>query len=173
LSDTIRSSDASPEAKALVADIADVLKPEQLWAIAERHLKAAFERGRIASYIHGEWTDLGATVDLRQLQEDALTWEKQNFGDVPSWHALLGVQEEVGELAHAHLKGVEGIRLTPEQVREKKIDAIGDIVVFLGLYAALEGIDMNSAVRDTWANARQRRWDGNKFGGKVGLVSGE
>lgn len=41
---------------------------------------------------------------LRKLQEEQKPWVKHNFGDRPSWMPLLGAVEELGELAHAHLK---------------------------------------------------------------------
>jgi len=38
----------------------------------------------------------------------------------------MGLVEEVGELAHAHLKNEQGIRGTPEEHVQAKVDAIGE-----------------------------------------------
>lgn len=95
---------------------------------------------------------------LCYFQKDVEQWSFDNFGPQPSTNPLLGLTEEVGELSHAHLKGLQGIRHTPEQIQAMKKDAVGDIVVYLADYCAREGIDLESAVRVTWQKVRQRNW---------------
>lgn len=104
---------------------------------------------------------------LRQLQDEQRPWVQHNFGDRPSWMPLLGVMEELGELAHAHLKKAQGIR-TNEDHDAQAADAVADIVIFLADYCSAVGIDLESVVRDTWAEVRKRDWKANpKKGGVV------
>lgn len=103
---------------------------------------------------------------VRQIFEEAVLWSRANFGDQPSYRPLLGIVEEVGELCHAHLKGEQGIRLTPEQVAEKKVDAVADIMIYLFDYCGREGIDPIDALMDTWAKVVQKRnWKANPVDG--------
>jgi NTP pyrophosphatase (non-canonical NTP hydrolase) len=94
---------------------------------------------------------------LKQLQAEQLNWVKHNFGDRPSWQPLLGAVEELGELCHAHLKASQGIRIS-EPHQEAKIDAIGDIIIYLADYCSAENIDIEMAVLDTWQKVKQRDW---------------
>lgn len=96
-------------------------------------------------------------MNLRQLQDELKPWEQHNFGDRPSWYPLLGVVEEVGELAHAYLKRAEGIRLN-ENHTEKERDAVGDIVIFLADFCNAQGYDMGEIIAETWARVKQRDW---------------
>ena len=89
-------------------------------------------------------------------------WSRSNFGDQPSYLPLLGVAEETGELCHAHLKGEQGIRHTPTEVRALKIDAIGDIIIYLADYCEREGISLAEAVEKTWEVVEKRIWDAAK-----------
>ncbi len=68
-------------------------------------------------------------ITLRKLQEEQKPWVIHNFGDRPSWMPLLGLMEELGELAHAHLKEAQGIRLEENHIENAK-DAVADIVIF-------------------------------------------
>ena len=94
---------------------------------------------------------------LRKLQQEQIPWVRHNFGNRPSYWPLLGVMEEVGELAHAHLKNEQGIRNQEDHFENKK-DAIADIVIFLADYCQAEGIDFESVVQETWDKVKQRDW---------------
>lgn len=94
---------------------------------------------------------------LRRVQDEQRPWVKHNFGDRPSWMPLLGVMEELGELAHAHLKREQGIR-TNEDHDAKARDAVADIVIFLADYCSATGIDLESVVLETWEQVKQRDW---------------
>ena len=82
----------------------------------------------------------------------------RNFGAQPSYRPLLGAVEELGELTHAHLKGEQGIRHTPEAITAKKKDALADIIIYLCDYASREGLDLHEALNDAWAEVRLRDW---------------
>lgn len=97
-------------------------------------------------------------MNLTQLQNEQAAWAKRNFGVVTVDSQLLGVMEEVGELAHAVLKAEQGIRGSREQHMEDAADAIGDITIYLAGVASCLGIDMEQAVTATWANVSQRDW---------------
>lgn len=105
---------------------------------------------------------------LRRLQDEVGEWSRENFGDQPSYRPLLGAVEEVGELAHAHLKREQGIR-TNEDHRRKQLDAIGDIVIYLADYCSREGICLRAAIQDTWRLVAQRNW--KKDPEKAGIES--
>lgn len=85
-------------------------------------------------------------------------WLRRNFPNDDAGRQLLGVVEEVGELAHAHLKSLQGIRHTAEEIRAMKVDAVADIVIFLSGYCLNENIDLDAAVEATWDQVRQRDW---------------
>lgn len=72
------------------------------------------------------WTTL-----IRERDE----WVAKNFppveGEIPGNVSILGCIEEVGELAHAHLKREQGIRGSQAEHDAAAKDAIGDIVVYL------------------------------------------
>ena len=56
-------------------------------------------------------------LNFFQLELEVAEWSRRNFGPgTPmGYRALLGVVEEVGELSHAHLKQLQGIRGTPAE----------------------------------------------------------
>ena len=101
---------------------------------------------------------------LRKLQDEQRPWVKHNFGDRPSWMPLLGAMEELGELAHAHLKDAQGIR-QGEDHKAAAQDAIADIVIFLADYCSAQGYDFESIVKTTWESVRQRDWKADPVGG--------
>ena len=72
--------------------------------------------------------------------------------------------EEVGELAHAHLKKEQGIR-TNEDHEAKKIDAIGDVVFYLLDYCNKEGLDFETCINTALKEIEQRDWRKNKING--------
>ena len=97
-------------------------------------------------------------MNLTQLQNEQAAWAQRNFGTVSVDSQLLGVMEEVGELAHAVLKEEQGIRGSREQHMADAADAIGDTVIYLCGVATCLGIDMEQAVTATWASVSQRDW---------------
>lgn len=97
------------------------------------------------------------TFTLRQLQTEQRAWAQHNFPGRDPWQPLLGVVEEVGELSHAHLKAEQGIR-TNQDHAAAKIDAIGDIVIYLADYCSANGICLHTAVETTWRMVQRRDW---------------
>ena len=60
---------------------------------------------------------------------------------------LLKLQEEVGELTQAHLKGYP----------DKQCDSIGDIMVVLTIYCQQEGINLRKCLRDAYNVIKDRK----------------
>ena len=100
---------------------------------------------------------------LRQLQAEQRPWVEHNYGDRPAYWPLLGAVEELGELAHAHLKQEQGIRTNEDHAAAKR-DGVADIVIYLADYCSAEGIDMQGAVEATWREVKQRDWKADPAG---------
>lgn len=100
-------------------------------------------------------------MDLNQLQKEVGEWSCKNFPNNQPYHPLLGVQEEVGELAHAHLKMEQAIRGSTAQHFAEKFDAVGDIIVYLADYCERNQINLDDAVTGTWNDVKQRDWQKN------------
>jgi NTP pyrophosphatase (non-canonical NTP hydrolase) len=113
-------------------------------------------------------------LSLRQLQAEQAAWSARNFGENrPSHWPLLGAIEELGELAHAHLKGEQGIRYNEVQVRAKQWDALGDIIIYLLDYANLNNIDLQDAIYLTWKEVKKRDWVKNPLTAATEATSAE
>jgi NTP pyrophosphatase (non-canonical NTP hydrolase) len=104
-------------------------------------------------------------MNLLKLQNEVKEWADSNFEKHGNTLSLLGAMEELGELAHAHLKGIQGIRHTPEEIIELKRDAVADIIVYLADYCATENIDLEKTLQDTWSKVSKRNWKNNKNDG--------
>lgn len=98
-------------------------------------------------------------MNLAVLQAEQKEWVNHNFPDETEHGPLLGLAEEVGELAHAHLKHEQSIRgYDDAQYMAEAVDAIGDIVIYLASYCNRNGIDLEQAVRQTWEEVSVRDW---------------
>lgn len=107
-------------------------------------------------------------MNLTILQAEVAEWSARNFPGKLPHQPLLGLQEEVGELAHAHLKGEQGIRHSPLEIKAMKADAVGDIVIYLADYCEQNEIPLGAMVALTWSQVKERDWQKNKETGKVG-----
>ena len=83
---------------------------------------------------------------LQQIQLEVDIWTKNNFGHQTPATPILGMIEEIGELAHAHLKEIQGIR-KKDYVAAKK-DAIADIVIYLLNYYNTYRMDIPIDITD-------------------------
>ena len=95
------------------------------------------------------------SLSLSQLQAEGWKWVQHNFPNGKPYQPLLGVAEEVGELAHAHLKAEQGIRNTTSEDKE---DAIGDIIIYLADYCNRNGLDIQHSLEIAWETASKRDW---------------
>lgn len=107
-------------------------------------------------------------MQLDELQAKVKDWADQNFGpSVAPYHRnLLGLMEELGELAHAHLKREQGIRGTAEEHDSKAKDAIGDMMIFLMNYCSDRDWSLGEITQTTWEEVvRKRDWKANPTDG--------
>lgn len=97
---------------------------------------------------------------LRKLQKEVGSWTNKNFPEGKPYQPLLGLIEELGELAHAHLKNEQGIRgyTSPYKTDNEKIDAIGDLVIYLADYCERNDFDLHDCVMLTWEEVKARDW---------------
>lgn len=95
-------------------------------------------------------------------------WRDVQFPDATAEDQLIGVMEELGELAHAYHKQKFGIRgFEKGVVSGEELDAVGDIVAFLVGYCDKRGINMQDAVEYAWAQVKNRDWKKNPNNGEV------
>jgi NTP pyrophosphatase (non-canonical NTP hydrolase) len=95
-------------------------------------------------------------MKLEYLQDEVKDWTAHNFPNAEPWQPLAGAMEELGELAHAHLKEFQGIRKT--NFKDAKEDAVGDIIIFLADYCNRNGLDLQHCVSVAWETASTRDW---------------
>ena len=95
-------------------------------------------------------------LTFSRLQEQQRPWVAHNFPKREPYFPLLGAMEELGELAHAHLKMLQGIRGTREEHLMNAQDAVADIVIFLSDYCSAMGFDFQSIMENTWEKVRKR-----------------
>ncbi|TDI96947.1 MAG: hypothetical protein E2O29_01560 [Deltaproteobacteria bacterium] len=100
--------------------------------------------------------------DLDDKQDEVERWNNKNFPNKDKEsgmsRCLIGAMEELGELSHAHLKGLQGIRGTQKEHETKAKDAIGDIAIFLMAYCAKRGFSFQDCIRDAWDEVSKRDW---------------
>jgi len=102
----------------------------------------------------------------KKLQEEQRPWVKHNFGGRRAWYPLLGLMEELGEIAHAFLKREQGIRGTEAEHLEAIKDGVGDVVIFLADFCSANDLDFQECVEVTWAKVKQRDWKANPLNGE-------
>ena len=107
-------------------------------------------------------------MNLTEFQQEVASWSKMNFPNGKKYQPLLGVGEEVGELMHAHLKHEQKIRGMEDNkvASAAKMDAIGDIVIYLADYCARNGLSLNTCVFKTWQDVKLRNWLVDKLEGR-------
>lgn len=66
--------------------------------------------------------------------------------------------EELGELAHAHLKMQQGIRGSVSEHRAEAEDAIGDFIIYLASYCNSNNYVLEDCLSDAWARVKKRDW---------------
>lgn len=109
---------------------------------------------------------------LDQIQEEIRAWARSQFGDnvslddtspsfgspLGSLPALMGIAEELGELFHAVAYRHQGRGYSnPQEHRAAKMDAVGDLMIYLLDYCSREKFDLLQVVRDTWEKVCKRR----------------
>lgn len=75
------------------------------------------------------------SFNIEDLQQEQAEWSLHNFGEQPSYYALLGIVEEVGELNQA-LFSYLSLEATWNNLCGEIEDAIGDVTVFAAHYCS-------------------------------------
>lgn len=96
-------------------------------------------------------------MDLENMQQTVAAWQARNFGHPRGGDLLLGVMEELGELTHAQLKGMQNIRHTPGEIIAQKVDAVGDLMIYLMNYCTAEGLSLADCLEHTWDDVVSKR----------------
>lgn len=117
-------------------------------------------------------------MDWQQLIKERDEWIAHNFPNpqIPNpQESILGVIEEVGELAHAHLKGLQNIRGTQEEHDANAKDAIGDATVYLlgvlSYHNTVPGDSLPQHVVNRFDSAQGCIIQASKWTGTLRLVS--
>jgi NTP pyrophosphatase (non-canonical NTP hydrolase) len=97
-------------------------------------------------------------LQLSLLQLQHKVWVERNFPDETLEDAVLGLVEEVGEIAHHVLKMRQGIRGDEAMHKREILDGIADTVIFATHIVSKLGADYGELVQDTWDTVKQRNW---------------
>ena len=96
---------------------------------------------------------------LRILQLEHRRWLEHNFPNQTREQIMLGMTEELGELAHHLLKREQGIRGGEDVDHAAEIrDACADLIIFMCGLADLEDFDLMDACLEAWDSVRRRDW---------------
>lgn len=132
---------------------------------------------------------------FRSTQQEVGRWAQENFGDcVSKWEghvseghplgsicALLGMVEELGEIAGAVLKRIQGRDkdangniISDEEFRSKVRDGISDLNIFESDFCSRENIDIYKDFRTVWekqvSKRKQATWNADKAKEHPGLL---
>lgn len=104
-------------------------------------------------------------LDIDKFQKHVYEWQSINFPQSPgpeiaADRMFKGIVEELGELAHADLKQAQGIR-TNEDHDAARLDAIGDMVVYICQYCSERGIVISEAILAAFKEIAGRDWVAN------------
>jgi NTP pyrophosphatase (non-canonical NTP hydrolase) len=118
-------------------------------------------------------------MNLDELQKECAEWAARMFPNRSADGRLHGMTEELGELAieqleqlvpflhitrqlgliaHHHAKEKAGIRGSSDFHIAKAKDAIGDITLFMLDYCTLRGWSLETIIKETWEEVKQRDW---------------
>jgi NTP pyrophosphatase (non-canonical NTP hydrolase) len=84
---------------------------------------------------------------------------------------LLGMFEETGELAHAVLKQLQGIRGSYEDHEAKQRDALGDIELYRNSFASAKGWSISEIDAEVYDEVVERNWKENPADGSTKISS--
>lgn len=110
-----------------------------------------------------------SVLDIDRIQDERRKWAQKNFGDQTSAQMMMGITEEVGELAHHQLKMEQGIRGSRQEHMDGIKDSIGDIVMYLMGYCDTHGLNFSECVEQAWSEIQGRDWKVNPTYGKPGV----
>lgn len=108
-------------------------------------------------------------MNLAYLQSERRKWAQKNFPHATAEDHLIGAMEELGELAHANLKGRMKVRagVNDGELVAAERDAIGDIIIYLTGYCTDRGFSIAECVERAWDEVKERDWIANPVDGKI------
>lgn len=118
----------------------------------------------------GMGTNTVVAPTLDEIQQQQKAWLDYNFPGEPDYYQLLGIMEEGGELCHAALKRMQGIRGTAAEHTAAERDALGDILIYLLGYCNRRGYSAQEILTETWTLVSKRNWQKNKQDGGESAV---
>ncbi len=103
-------------------------------------------------------------------QKELSEWQKHNFGthEDDDLKCMVGMTEELGELAHLILKKKQGIRegmYNSEHLTNLISDAFGDVIIYGIQEMTINGIDAEIAITTTIEKVLKRDWTIDKLKG--------
>ena len=87
--------------------------------------------------------------DKNALQNEIHAWHRRNYPNDDHYSALMGIQEEIGELNRAELKQEGGIRGTYEEWEMEKQKEVGDVLIGILNFAGYRSIPITKALDAT------------------------
>ena len=102
-------------------------------------------------------------IYLNEIQKEIKEWTNKNFPNTDASEQVIGMTEELGELAHHFLKWKQGIR-NDENHREGIIDAVGDLMIYLMNFCSIADINLEHTIEKTWNKVEQRDWNKERAG---------
>ena len=93
-------------------------------------------------------------MDKDALQKDIVAWHRRNYPKDDQWCALLGIEEEIGELNRAELKQLGGIRGTWEEWQTEKHKEAGDVLIGILNFAGFRGVNISDGLKATSSLSR-------------------
>jgi len=104
----------------------------------------------------GETSSQLSRRSLGVVQSEHRFWLAHNFPGQTREQVVLGMVEEMGELAHHVLKRDQHIRHEDHEAEIR--DACADLVIFMCGLADLEGFELMEVISETWSKVKQRDW---------------
>lgn len=83
-------------------------------------------------------------MNISELQHQQYTWQTTNFGKQEEYRPLLGMIEELGELARGQLKYEQNIRGTKESHFDAQRDAIADVIIYLFGFCSAYNVSLSA-----------------------------
>ena len=105
-------------------------------------------------------------IDLKQ--KELAAWQEKNFGETDIMEVTLGMAEEVGEVCHHVLKGIQKIRGGVNGMNKAEVaDGVADTLIYgLQILSKLD-MDAEKEIAKVIEKVLQRDWKKNPEGDKA------
>ena len=104
-------------------------------------------------------------IDLKQLELNE--WQRRNFGqhDTDIMRCALGMTEEIGEVCHHILKGIQKIRGGVNGIDTIEVaDGVADTMIYGIQLLSFLGVDAEKTIERTISQVLKRDWKMNPSG---------